>query len=138
MADSYETSVSERLGGLYTLDVTNGRHHQYADEPESYGSADLGPNPFEYLCTALGSCTAITLRMYANRKKWPVDNIDVKTVFARHNDPDHGEQTVFTRSITLTGALDEDQQQRMLEIANKCPVHKVLEHGNVIVTELTG
>lgn len=138
MANSYETSVSERLGGLYTLDVTNGRHHQYADEPESYGSSDLGPNPFEYLCAALGSCTAITLRMYANRKKWPVDNIDVKTVFARHNDPDHGEHTVFTRSITLTGALDEDQQQRLLEIANKCPVHKVLEHGNTIVTELTG
>jgi putative redox protein len=138
MAGNHGISVSERPGGLYTLDVTNGRHHQYADEPESYGSADLGPSPFEYLCASLGSCTAITLRMYANRKKWPVEKIAVKTVFDRIKDPDHGEQTVFTRSITLTGPLDEDQQQRMLQIANKCPVHKVLEHGNSIVTELTG
>ena len=131
-------SVSERPGGTYTLDVRNGRHHLYADEPVSFGSADLGPGPFEYLCTSLGSCTAITLRMYADRKQWPVEHIAVDTTYDLHKDGEHGDQRVFTRSITLTGALDEDQRQRMLEIANKCPVHRVLEHGNTIVTELVG
>ena len=66
MADP--VTVTERPGGKYTLDVSNTRHQLYADEPLSFGSADLGPSPFEYLCASLGSCTAITLRMYAGRK----------------------------------------------------------------------
>ena len=136
MADT--VTVSERPGGKYTLDVNNGRHHLYADEPLSFGSADLGPGPFEYLCASLGSCTAITLRMYADRKTWPVEHIAVATTYTVHKDAEHGDSRVFTRSITLSGKLSEDQQARMLEIANRCPVHKVLEHGNTVVTELVG
>ena len=75
MADP--VTVTERPGGKYSLDVKNGRHHLFADEPLSFGSADIGPSPFEYLCASLGSCTAITLRMYAGRKKWEIDNISV-------------------------------------------------------------
>ena len=65
--------VKERLGGKYTQDVLTSRHQLLADEPESYGSADLGPTPFEYLCAALGACTTITLRMYVERKGWEVE-----------------------------------------------------------------
>jgi len=108
MADP--VTVTERPGGKYTLDVKNGRHHLFADEPLSFGSADIGPSPFEYLCASLGSCTAITLRMYAGRKNWDIENI----------------------SVTVTHSLRKTAD----EIANKCPVHKMLEHGNIIETTL--
>ena len=70
--------VKERAGGKYTQDVNTPRHHFFADEPTSYGSADIGPAPYELLCASLGACTSITLRMYAERKKWDVENIAVR------------------------------------------------------------
>jgi len=127
--------ISERPGGIYTNNVTNGRHHYLADEPESYGSADLGPTPYEYLCAALGACTSITLRMYANRKKWSVDHIEVQVTHAKDTRDDGTSRDVFSRSITLQGDLDEAQTSRMLEIADKCPVHKTLEAGSDVITQ---
>lgn len=129
-------TVTERPGGKYTLDVKNGRHHLYADEPLNFGSADLGPSPFEYLCASLGSCTAITLRMYAGRKDWDIENISVTVTHSQRKTTDGVTKTVFTRVLNVTGNLESEARDRLIEIANKCPVHKMLEHGNVIETSL--
>ncbi len=127
--------VSERPGGVYTQDVKTSRHHIFADEPIDLGSADLGPTPYELLCSGLGACTSITMRMYAERKKWPVDHISVSV---SHNKEIHGDglrRDVFTREISITGNLDEAQRARMIEIANKCPVHRTLEAGSDVITK---
>ena len=134
MADP--VTVTERPVGKYTLDVKNGRHHLFADEPLSFGSADIGPSPFEYLCASLGSCTAITLRMYAGRKNWDIENISVTVTHSLRKTADDETKNVFSRVLNVTGKLESDARGRLVEIANKCPVHKMLEHGNIIETTL--
>ncbi len=127
--------VSERAGGKYTNEVRSSRHLLLADEPAEFGSADLGPTPYEYLCAGLGACTSITMRMYADRKGWPVENISVDV---SHNKEIHGDgikRDVFTRVISMEGDLDEAQRARMIEIANKCPVHRTLEAGADVITK---
>ena len=130
-------TVSERrskdgmAGGQYSNDVTTSRHHLYVDEPVELGSADIGPTPFEYLAAALGGCTTITLRMYSERKKWTVDHIAC-TVKMHKED---GLQ-VFVREVSVQGDLDADQRARLIEIANKCPVHKTLTAGSKVETVL--
>jgi len=128
-------TVKERAGGIYTQDVLARGHRLYADEPESLGGADLGPSPFEYVLAGLGSCTTITLRMYAERKKWPVTYIGVDVAYKKSG---FGAEmvSVFTRKITIEGDLDEAQLKRMMAIADKCPVHKMLEAETEIRTEL--
>ncbi len=126
--------VKERPGGKYTNDVMTSRHHLYADEPESLGSADLGPTPYEYLCAALGACTSITLRMYISRKGWEVDNIAVKVSHKKIAIGDLPPKDVFTREITISGDADAEQRARIIQIANKCPVHKTLEASSDIET----
>ncbi|WP_371396950.1 OsmC family protein [Fretibacter rubidus] len=126
-------TVSEREGGKYTNDVRTSRHHLYADEPVPLGSSDLGPTPFEYLAAGLGACTTITLRMYADRKKWPLEHVSVDVSQSKDSDGKH----VFKRDITVTGDLDDTQRARLKEIANKCPVHKVLHAGSDVITNLT-
>jgi len=92
-----------------------------ADEPEEVGGTDEGPAPGEFLLISLASCSAITLRMYADRKKWDVSKIKVEVGSERIDN-----KTIFKREILLEGNLEEDQRQRLLQIANSCPVHKVL------------
>ena len=127
--------VKERAGGIYTQDVIARTHKIYADEPESLGGADLGLSPFELVCAGLGACTNITLRMYAQRKEWPVTNIAVDVVYKKSG-MGADMKDVFIRKITIEGDLDEKQTQRMMVIAGKCPVHKMLESDNEIRTEL--
>ena len=126
--------VKERAGGKYTQDVNTPRHHFFADEPTSYGSADIGPAPYELLCASLGACTSITLRMYAERKKWDVENIAVRVTHKKIQISELPPKDVFTREITITGNVDEAQRARMIVIANKCPVHKTLEASSEIET----
>lgn len=126
--------VKERAGGKYTQDVNTPRHHFYADEPASYGSADLGPAPYELLCASLGACTSITLRMYIERKKWDVENIEVKVTHKKIQLSELPAKDVFTREITIRGNVDEAQRARIIEIANKCPVHRTLEASSEIET----
>ena len=126
--------VKERAGGKYTQDVNTPRHHFFADEPTSYGSADIGPAPYELLCASLGACTSITLRMYAERKKWDIENIAVRVTHKKLQLSDLPPKDVFTREITITGNVDESQRARMIVIANKCPVHKTLEASSEIET----
>lgn len=104
-----------------------------ADEPQDMGGKNLGFSPAELLASSLASCTLITLRMYINRKRWDVSEINIKVDFERDV-----EQNVssFVRKIEVTGKIDETQRQKLHIIADKCPIHKILTHANKIQTTL--
>lgn len=118
--------------GSYTCDIKAGKHEMVADEPVPLGGDDLGAAPYQYLKAALGSCTAMTLRMYAERKKWPLENVIVTLSHSR----DANKQSVFSRDIRIIGALDAEQRERLLDIADRCPVHKTLSNGATILSKL--
>jgi putative redox protein len=109
----------------YRTEITAGGHHLQADEPMDAGGTDSGPTPYGFLASALGACTAITLRMYAERKEWDLQGVDVRVI---HSKPEgiHGGDR-FERVITLRGNLDADQRKRLLAIAQRSPVHRTLD-----------
>ena len=119
-----------RFGNYQNHGLVRG-HVITIDEPPSHKGLDTGPTPVELLSAALGGCTSITLRMYADRKGWDVDGISVLIKQQKVE----GVGTRFTRSIALDGALDVAERKRMLEIADKCPVHKILEGDVEIITK---
>lgn len=135
-------SIAARIGASgYRTELEAGEHTLIADEPESVGGTNEGPGPYSYLAAALGSCTTMTLRMYADRKQWPLDGVVVKVSHDRIHAKDceacetqEGRVDRLERVITLEGDLDEDQRKRLLEIATKCPVHRTLESEISIVT----
>jgi putative redox protein len=123
--------------------ISVGPHHLIADEPKASGGSDAGPDPYELLLSALGSCTNMTVQMYADRKKWPLREIRVALTHLKNYAKDcvNCEQPAATldrieRRITLIGELSAEQRQRLLEIANLCPVHKSLTSRIDIQTEL--
>jgi len=115
--------------GKFAQDIQISAHRLRADEEPENGGDNTGPAPHEFLLAALGACTAMTLRMYAERKGWPLRDAHV-TVNGAGSDG----RFVITRQIALTGELDAEQRQRLLEIAGKCPVHKTLAGEIEIVT----
>ncbi len=140
------TEVTVRIGeDRYTSRVEARDHRLLADEPVEDGGADQGPTPYELLAAALGSCTAITLRMYADRKGWPVRGIDVRVRHEKvHRDDcencDDPKSKIdrFERSLSFSGPLDQEQVRRLAQIASHCPVHRTLAGGNIeIVDEVT-
>ena len=123
----------------YTTEIVAGKHFLLADEPESLGGKDFGPSPFELVSSGLGACTAITLRMYANRKEWDLKQVDVHVNHSKVNgENDQGKIDLFEREIALHGALTTEQKERLLAIADKCPVHKTLSSTSTIKTKLIG
>jgi putative redox protein len=119
------------------------QHTLVADEPVAVGGTDEGPTPYDLLGAALGTCTAMTLRMYADRKQWPLEGITVHVEHDRIHAQDCAECETkddhidrLRRTITLDGALDDAQRERLLAIADRCPVHRTLEGEIVIATEL--
>ena len=128
--------------GPYQNEILIGGRKFYSDEPKSLGGADTGPDPYAWVTAGLGACTSITMRMYANRKKWPVDRLSVRLEHEKKHAEDcvdcgpRDRIDVFTRYIEIEGNLDEDQRARMLEIADKCPVHRTLENGAKVETHL--
>lgn len=148
---SAQVVVAETTQGPFLNHVVTGRHRFLADEPESIGGFDAGPGPYDFLATALGACTSMTLRMYAERKQLPLDKVTVEVSHDRvHVDdaatdteneagavaPPGGKIDQFTRVLHLAGELDEQQRASLLKIADRCPVHRTLEHSSRIVTEL--
>jgi putative redox protein len=127
-------NVSIDAGPLrYAQTISVGHHVLHADEPVDVGGNDAGLNPYELLLAALGSCASITVRMYSERKLWPLQGVHVGLSWGRVHAEDCAECDTELRmfdgiemEITFLGELSEDQRQRLLEIANKCPVHRTL------------
>ncbi|SER01504.1 putative redox protein [Amphritea atlantica] len=137
--------VSEADPDGFTQDISVAGHHLVADEPVSYGGNYLGPSPYQLVAAGLGACTSMTIRMYARQKKIPLQHVQVDVSHAKVHADDcascdtvNGKVDQFERLITLTGELSDEQRQRLLEIADRCPVHKTLEGEISIVTRLTG
>ncbi len=127
----------------FTTEIRAGNHSFIADEPVSIGGKDLGPTPYDFVSAALGACTSMTLRMYADRKNWPLQNIKVhlqhgKIYTIDSQDMDNPKSMIdhIERELELEGDLSEEQRMRLLEIADKCPVHKTLNSGISIKTSL--
>ena len=134
--------VSEADPKGFLQDINAGpMHHTLADEPASYGGTDRGMTPYGFLSAGLGACTSMTIRMYARRKEWPLTHVRVDVTHDKvHAQDAKGEKGAkidgFRREITLEGDLDAAQRKRLLEIADKCPVHQTLERSNHIETVL--
>lgn len=127
----------------YQTDVMVNRHRFIADEPIPAGGADTGPTPYDYLVGALGACTSMTIRMYADRKEWPVDEVRVRLRHERIHAEDcrdcetrEGKIDHIEQEIEVIGSVDREQRERILEIANKCPVHRTLVSENTIASRL--
>jgi putative redox protein len=138
-----EVHVEQDRGGFLTH-VTAGNHHLLADEPRRVGGGDRGPNPYEFLLTALGTCSSMTLHMYARRKEWPLQKVSIRLRHERVHAKDCADCESETglidqiqREIELEGPLDDDQRQRLLEIADRCPVHRTLMNEIKIRTRLS-
>ena len=135
--DEERSWLEARVGADgFRADIVARQHRMVADEPESAGGSDAGPTPYEYLLAAVATCTAMTLRMYANRKKWPLESA---SVFVRHGnsyakdcetcDTQAVGVAQIERRIELNGPLDDEQRSRLLEIADRCPLKQTLARG---------
>ena len=124
-------ATAKRDGERFQHDVEIREHHVHADEPEDNGGEDTGPSPQELLAGSLASCTAITIEMYARRKGWNIGDV---TVDVNYEPAQRGSPTRFEMAIRLPKELPEDQRERLMQIAAKCPVHRTLE-GEVMFEE---
>lgn len=138
-----EVVVSSSPDGIFAHNIAAGAHLLRADEPVDIpGGLDSGPAPYDFLLAGLGACTAMTLRIYAARKNWPLDDVSVTLKHEKRHDSDRADRNnpaakldVIKREISLSGDLDDTQISRLLEIADKCPVHKSLEAGIDVHTD---
>ena len=131
--DAGDVLVTE-LNKQFLRGVFSHHHQLMSDEPKSFGGQDLGPSPYDLLLMALGACTSMTLRMYANHKQLALDDVDVKlrhehihAVDCEHCEESSGKIERITRELKIRGDLTDEQRQRLLEIADRCPVHRTLE-----------
>ncbi len=142
--DSTGALVRETRLGKFQQRIRVGRHSLLADEPESYGGLDSGPSPYDFLSVALGACTTMTMRMYADHKGFEPDRLSVQVLHDKVHAKDcsdcgegrEGRIDRFERIITIDGDIDEETRQKLLKIADKCPVHRTLEASSAIVTRL--
>ena len=139
----FQVVVEDDVSGRFIETVRAGRHVIIADEPEAVGGNDRGPGPYELLLTALGTCTAMTLRMYARQKSWPLEKVTVSLNHSRVHAEDcatcetrEGKIDHIERVLKLDGPLTDQQRRRLLEIADKCPVHRTLMSEIMIPTRL--
>ena len=135
--------VSEADANSFIQDISAAGHHLVADEPKSYGGDFLGPTPYQLVSAGLGACTSMTIRMYARRKNIPLEHVQVDVIHNKIHAQDcdtceqsDGKVDQFERKITFSGNLSDEQQQRLLAIADRCPVHRSLEGEINIVTGL--
>jgi uncharacterized OsmC-like protein/pimeloyl-ACP methyl ester carboxylesterase len=135
--------VTETRTGTFTQRITVGKHELIADEPESFGGTDEGPSPYDLVTAGLGACTSMTLRLYANRKKWPLERVRVQLRHEKIHAKDcsdcdtvEGKLDLIERTLHLEGPLDAGQRARLMEIADRCPVHRTLESEIKVRTRL--
>lgn len=135
-------TVTETRTGTYTQLITAGHHQLASDEPRPVGD-DAGPTPYDLLLAALGACTSMTVRMYADRKRWPLEQVRVTLRHSRIHARDcadcettAGWVDQIDRVIELSGDLDDEQRQRLLHIAERCPVHQTLTSEVRVATSL--
>lgn len=126
--------VSESRLGRLQMVVRSTGYAFLADEPRSVGGLGSGPDPYGLLAGALGACTAMTIRLYADRQGWPLERVQVGV---QHHRASLEARDLFERAIYLEGPLDDAQRARLVEIAEKCPVHKTLDRGSDVRTTLT-
>ena len=138
-----KVSVSLSQEGFKTT-INAGKHRFIADEPEALGGQDLGPSPYDLLLGSLGACTVMTLKMYADRKGWELGEVSVdlshkKDYYADCEECEKSDTKIdfIDRIIHIHGNVTEEQKERLLKIANKCPVHKTLMTQNIIKTEIS-
>jgi uncharacterized OsmC-like protein len=144
MSPSPHEVVVTSVGKSLAQRISAGRHALSADEPVPAGGSDSGPDPYALLLAALGACTSMTLRMYADRKGWPLERVTVRLsqskIHARDcadcEDRDDARVSRITREIELGGPLTAEQKQRLVEIAGRCPVNRTLMSQKEIVTRL--
>ena len=144
MSPSPHEVVVTGIGKSLAQRIEAGRHALTSDEPVPSGGTDTGPDPYALLLAALGACTSMTIRMYADRKQWPLEEVRVRLSQGKIHARDCAECETkddsridrITREIVLSGPLTEDQKQRLLEIANRCPVHRTLVGEKQIVTRI--
>ena len=137
-------SVRVRIGrNPYHTDISAGPHTLVADEPEGLGGTDHGADPYGLLLASIGACKAITVRMYADRKQWPLEDLELELSHDRVHandcddcDAEDGMVSVIECTITARGDLSDEQRARLIEIADKCPVHKTITGANHIRTTL--
>ncbi len=136
-----EVVVTESGGGKFMNRAEAGGHAIMADEPRPAGGDGTGPSPYDFLLISLGTCTSMTLRMYADRKGWPLENVRVRLSHGKIHAKDceecetqKGKVDRIEREITIAGDLDDEQRTRLFEIADKCPVHRTLTSEIDIVT----
>ncbi len=135
--------VRGRTSDMFRVAINADGHHQWGDEPEAYGGQDSGPTPYDYLSTALASCTVMTLNMYARHKNLSLDSVQVSVRHGKIHAEDcadcetkTGKIDRFEKQIQLQGDLDDQQRRRLLEIADRCPVHRTLHAEVDVVTTL--
>ena len=127
-----QPTVTAHIGSTdFQVLFDDGKHTWLADEPESIGGGDRGPTPVSLLLSSLGACTSITLKMYAQRKGWPLTDVHVALAMQTGDDG-----STIDRQIVLKGELSEEQRERLLQIANACPVHKILTRSITIRSNL--
>ena len=124
-------ATARREAGKLANDLEVGKHRLKADEPKDHGGEDAGPSPQELLAASLASCTAITMEMYAVRKGWDIGDVQVDVDY---EPAQRGSPTKFTMDVKLPKELPEEQRERLMQIAAKCPVHRTLE-GEVMFEE---
>lgn len=139
----HQVAASLDANDGFTTKLKVGNHYITADEPTSFGGNDFGPSPYELVSAGLSACTVMTIQMYAKRKGWQIDNVEVHTTYSKSHAHDcencedsNARIDTFEREIKLTANIDDKQKQRILQIADKCPVHKTLHSQTQVITKL--